>query len=295
MKVESSKLSNGVSLPSIGLGTYRLKGEDAFRVVYDALKLGYRCIDTAAVYRNEESVGQAIHKWIQDDPESNQYDDLFITTKLAPKDHGELAYEALKSSIQRLGVPYVKCLMIHWPAVKGLKHDDARNREMRAQSYAAIERLYTEGLCRCIGLSNYEIRHIEEVLRTCTIKPHLLQVELHPLYPQTELVQFCKQHQIHVQAYSSFGEGKLVNGDINLKSVREIATAHDITTAQVLLAWALTQHISVIPKSSSSQRLRENLMLDCELSSLTDSKMILINDECKSIRQKFCWDPSKVE
>ncbi|KAI3632280.1 hypothetical protein MIR68_009386 [Amoeboaphelidium protococcarum] len=210
----------------IRLGTYRLKGEDAHRVVYDALILGYRCIDTAAVYRNEEQVGQAIRKWIQDDPEQNRYDDLFITTKLAPKDHGELAYDALQSSIQRLGVPYVKCLMIHWPAVKGLKHDDARNSEMRAQSYAAIERLYTEGLCRCISLSNYEIRHIEEVLRTCTIKPHLLQFELHPLYVQTELVQFCRQHQIHVQAYSSFGEGKLVNGEINLKSLSEIAVAH---------------------------------------------------------------------
>ncbi|XP_063001931.1 glyoxal reductase-like [Elgaria multicarinata webbii] len=279
-------LNTGAPMPLLGLGTFRLQGEEAVRLSLDAaLENGYRLVDTAAVYRNEAAIGRALGELLP--RHGLARGDVFLTSKLSPKDHGgELAEKACLRSLEELGCDYLDLYLIHWPGTQGRPQQDPGNRERRQQSWRALEKLHEAGKLRAIGVSNYTIRHLEELLADCRVPPAVLQVEFHPEVAQSELLAFCHQKGIHLQAYSSLGAGQLVGR----AEVVNIATQQGRSPAQVLLRWALRQGVSVIPKSASASRVAENSQLWTWDLSQTDVEELSAMDCGK----RHCWDPSAV-
>ncbi|KAJ3130487.1 hypothetical protein HK098_000052 [Nowakowskiella sp. JEL0407] len=251
-------------------------------------------IDTAAVYRNEEDIGEAISQLIRNGLVQRQ--DLFITTKIAPKDQGEdKAYKAVLESLRKLGpdVKYLDLVLIHWPGTQGTAVQSSINRDNRLGSWRALERLYKEHQIRSIGISNFNIQHLQNLMENCEILPHVNQVELHPLYNQSSLREYCRNHNIFVQAYSSFGEGRFLDGSINVDELRQIASMYSASVAQILLAWGMQIGCGVLPKASSKERLLENLHSINVI--LTDEEVNQISGlMLKYGEKKFCWDPNGV-
>ncbi|KAJ6654183.1 hypothetical protein lerEdw1_007280 [Lerista edwardsae] len=273
-------------MPLLGLGTFRLRGEEAVRLsVEAALQNGYRLVDTAAVYGNEAALGRVLGETLP------RYglgrSDLFLTSKLSPRDHGEEAAEkACLRSLQELGCGYLDLYLIHWPGSQGRSQEDEGNRERRQWSWRALERLHEAGTLRAIGVSNYTVQHLQELLASCRVPPAVLQVEFHPELAQSELLHFCRQHGIHLQAYSSLGAGHLVGRP----KVAQVAQRRGRSPAQVLLRWALQQGVGVIPKSASPARVAENSQLwNWELSPADMEE--LKGMDCG---KRYCWDPSHV-
>lgn len=232
-------LNNGVEMPRLGLGVYQTPpGKTTEKAVAAALDHGYRHIDTAKIYGNEHSVGKAIRR------SEVPREEIFVTTKLWNSDHGyDRTIAACRESLKNLGLEYVDLYLIHWP-VEGL----------RADSWRALETLHEEGLCRSIGVSNYTIRHLEELLGECSVVPAANQVELSPFLRQEKLLAFCRGQGIQVQAYSPLTKGRRL-GDRVLKT---IADRHGVSPAQVLIRWALQHDLVVLPKSENPKRIREN-------------------------------------
>ncbi|KAF9584682.1 hypothetical protein BGW38_005579 [Lunasporangiospora selenospora] len=230
-------LSNGVRMPSVGLGTYRVREQGALDAcILEALRSGYRLIDTATVYRNEAQIGNSLKKIFENDlvPGLTRQD-IFLVSKLAPKDQGyDACYQAVQDSLRQLQVDYIDLYLIHWPGTAKLKLPNAQNAINRMESWRALEDLYHAKKLRSIGVSNYTIRHLSELIerphhshsyshssaespiatpsspaRTMVI-PHVHQFEMHPRLFQQELVEYCQAHRIQVQAYSSLGEGRLI-------------------------------------------------------------------------------------
>ncbi|KND03079.1 uncharacterized protein SPPG_02144 [Spizellomyces punctatus DAOM BR117] len=279
--VPTFTLSNGVQLPSLGLGTYRLKGTECREVVKNALKVGYRLIDTAAVYKNESDVGAAVQELVNTGEITREQ--VFITTKISPKDQGfDKAYAAGLTCLSNLGLSYIDLLLIHWPGTQGRKPTDPRNTTNRQESWRALEKLYKEGRVRAIGVSNFTVEHLKGLIKVAEIVPHVNQFEFHPCLYKTQhpLVTYCKSTQIQPQAYSSFGEGHLLHSCLNLNT--------KCTRAQILLVWALRQSVGVIPKASSLERLIENLGA-VELDEDVEGLEVLDGGE-----KRFCWDPTSV-
>ncbi|XP_046706642.1 glyoxal reductase [Silurus meridionalis] len=279
------RLNTGAQMPLLGLGTFRLRGpEETYRTVDAALTVGYRAFDTAAVYRNEADIGQALSTLLPKHGLSRA--DVFITTKLSPRDQGSKARDGCLRSLEQLGLDYIDLCLIHWPGTQGLDVKDKRNPDNRAQSWATLEEFYTEGKFHAIGVSNYTVKHMEELLNSCRVVPALLQVEFHPRLAQTELREICEKNGVCFQAYSSLGTGVLLSDPV----VQEMAERCGRTPAQVLLRWALQQNIPVLPKSCQPHRVQENACLfDFELSDGDMAKLSAL--DCS---EKFCWDPSLV-
>ncbi|XP_063172951.1 glyoxal reductase-like [Candoia aspera] len=279
-------LSTGTPMPLLGLGTFRLQGDEAVRASLEAaLENGYRLVDTAAVYGNEAALGRALRELLPRHRLARE--DVFLTSKLSPRDHGEeAAQKACLRSLQDLGCSYLDLYLIHWPGTQGWPQEDAGNRERRLQSWRALERLHEAGRLRAIGVSNYTVQHLQELLAHCRVTPAVLQVEFHPELAQSELLKFCSQNGIHLQAYSSLGTGHLVGHP----EVEAVALQHGRTPAQVLLRWALQQGVSVIPKSASRRRVAENAQLwSWDLSQADMEKLRSL--DCG---KRYCWDPSGV-
>ena len=279
-------LYNGICMPAIGLGTFRLKGQETIDLaVSTALKQGYRHIDTAAVYRNEGQIAETLEKL------QISRKDIFITSKLGPKDHGtEKAEKAFEQTLSNLKTDYLDLYLIHWPGVQGLKVEDPQNRELRQQSWQVLERLYNKGQIKAIGVSNYGVNHLEELLENCQIKPHVNQVEVHPHYKQQPLLAFCEGHNIHVTAYSSLGTSvKDVNHLISDARVAQIADRRGLTSAQVLLLWPLQKGLSVLPKSSNPLHIQENINIDTKLSSEDMDEL-----DALAINTKYAWNAELV-
>ena len=275
-------LYNGICMPAIGLGTFRLKGQETIDLaVSAALHQGYRHIDTASVYRNEGHIAETLQKL------QIPRGDIFITSKLGPKDHGtEKAEKAFQQTLTNLKTDYLDLYLIHWPGVQGLKVEDPQNRVLRQQSWQVLERLYSKGQIKAIGVSNYGIKHMEELLENCQIKPHVNQVEVHPHYKQQPLLAFCEGHDIHVTAYSSLGTSvKDVNHLISDARVAQIADRRGLSSAQVLLLWALEKGLSVLPKSSNPQHIQENINFGAKL---TSEDMDELN--AMEINTKYAWN-----
>lgn len=236
------RLNNGVALPVVGLGVYRMPDNHLTQKAIDnALKSGYRHIDTAAVYHNEETVGRALKSSLI------PREQVFVTTKLWNSDHGyDKAIRAFHSSLERLGLDYVDLYLIHWP-VQGKRKD----------SWRALETLYQEGKCRAIGVSNYLENHLTELLGHCKIQPAVNQIELHPYIfaSRIEVVNLCRKAQIIPVAYSPLTKGIKLN-DPQLVSMAE---TYRKTTAQLLIRWAIQQGFAVIPKSAVISRIKENI------------------------------------
>eukprot|EP00927_Polykrikos_kofoidii_P068142 TRINITY_DN63521_c0_g1_i1.p1 TRINITY_DN63521_c0_g1~~TRINITY_DN63521_c0_g1_i1.p1 ORF type:complete len:376 (-),score=81.69 TRINITY_DN63521_c0_g1_i1:39-1097(-) len=257
------RLSNGVVMPVVGFGTYKLKKGEAAKPVADALKVGYRLIDTAAVYENEGDVGKALRE--SGIPRS----EVFIETKHWRSSHGyDRTMKLFKQSLRKLGVDYIDLYMIHWPGCKtgwplkaGTMCPPDWTPAMRdTGTWKAMEELYNEGKIKSLGVCNYSIRHLQQLLKTCKVKPMVNQVEFHPLCLQKELLEFCKAEGIILQAYASLGSGDAAQAQsfFQLTPVQVAAEAHGVTSAQVLLRWAMEKGAVVIPKSARAERMQEN-------------------------------------
>ncbi len=230
-------LHNGTGMPWLGLGVWRVPDEEVERAVATAIETGYRHIDTAAVYGNERGVGQAIRHC------GVPRDELFITTKIWNKDQGyERTLQAFEESRRRLGLDTVDLLLIHWPG-----------KTLYKETWRAFEKLYRDGYVRAIGVSNFKIHHLQDLLASCEIVPMVNQVEFHPLLHQRELLAFCREHQIQLEAWSP-----LMQGNLDQPVLREIAEKYGKTPAQVVLRWDLQQEVVTIPKSVTPSRIREN-------------------------------------
>ncbi|KAJ1981913.1 hypothetical protein H4R34_001895 [Dimargaris verticillata] len=264
-------LKNGVAIPKIGVGTYRIKDEDLVdTVITTAIRQGYRLIDTATVYKNESAIGKALRSVFNDySTYGVTRSDLFVVSKLAPRDQGfNACYNAVLCSLDKLGLEYIDLYLIHWPGTQKVPHDSDKNRANRQGSWQALEKLQTEGKLRSIGVSNYTVQHLSELLSFANLVPSVLQVEFHPLHYQPELVSYCQTHGIQLQAYSSLGQGELLDGSVPIPTLDRIAQRHRCSVPVVLLRWGLQHNAVVIPKSTQPARIKENMTcINIELSS----------------------------
>lgn len=256
MAVPEIRLNNGVSVPQLGLGVFQVGPDDAQRVVETALDAGYRHVDTAAAYNNESGVGAAVRA------SGLPREEVFVTSKLRNGDQGEESvWRAYADSCERLGLDHLDLYLIHWPnPAAGLY----------VQSWRAMERLFAEEAVRAIGVSNFLVEHLDELLRSSDVVPAVNQIELHPTFQQQEVSSRCRQEGITVQAYSPLGQG----ADLDAAAVRSVADAHGVSPAQAILRWHLQRGRLVIPKSGSPERIRENL--DVTNFTLTDDEVDLI-------------------
>lgn len=244
-------LLNGVKIPCIGFGTWQTPdGEVAYESVLTALKCGYRHIDTATAYGNEESVGKAINDFLKSGEAKRS--DLFITTKLHNKDHG---YEATKNAIERslslLGLDYLDLYLIHWPNPIFFRDNWAK---ANAGSWKAMEEAYEAGKIRAIGLSNFFERHIDKLMETAKIPPMVNQIKICPGIAQQELVKFCKDRNMEVEGYSPLGTG----GSFKSEVLKRIAQKYGKSIAQVCVRWSLQQGAIPLPKSVNPERIAQN-------------------------------------
>jgi diketogulonate reductase-like aldo/keto reductase len=239
--MDTITLSGGVEIPRLGLGVYRSgQGRETRAAVTTALELGYRHIDTAAAYGNEEEVGDAIGE------SGVARADVFVTTKLWNDHHGyDDALCAFDDSLARLGFDYVDLYLIHWPVP-----------DRRRDSWRALERIHADGRARAIGVSNYMVRHLDELLAHAHTPPAVNQIELHPFLYRTRAptIARCREHGIAIEAYSPLTKGKRLDHPV----LRRVAQAHGRSTAQVLIRYALQKDAIVLAKSVHRERIREN-------------------------------------
>lgn len=234
-------------MPYFGLGVYKVEeGNEVIDSVKTALEVGYRAIDTAALYENEEGVGKAIKE------SGIPREEIFVTTKVWNTDHGyEKTLKAFDKSISKLGLDYVDLYLIHWPG-----------KDTFIDTWRALEKLYRDGRVRAIGVSNFKPHHLQTLMEHSEEKPVINQVELHPYFQQKELREFCKQHDIVVEAWSPLGRGQVLDDPV----LAEIGKKYGKTPAQVTLRWHLQNDIVIIPKSVTPSRIKENAdIFDFEL------------------------------
>lgn len=257
------KLNNGVEMPQLGFGVFKVEeGATVVEAVKKAIEVGYRSIDTAAIYKNETGVGQAIRE------SGVPREELFITSKVWNSDQGyESTLKAFDASLERLGLDYLDLYLVHWPTPKQDKY---------VETYKALEKLYADGKVRSIGVSNFKISHLERLFSETTVKPVVNQVELHPYHSQPELRKFCRENGIYVEAW-----GPLMQGGeaLNNEVIAKIAEQHGKTPAQVILRWHLQSEIIAIPKSITPSRIEENFQVfDFELSGAEMEQIDALNE-----------------
>lgn len=252
---KTKELANGSVIPRLGLGVWQVKdGAEAVNSVKWALEAGYRLIDTAAAYKNEESVGEGIRQ------SGIPRDEIFVTTKLWNADQGyESTLKAFDESLKKLELEFVDLYLIHWP-VEG-KYKD---------SWRAMEEIYKSGRAKAIGVSNFHAHHIEDLLTTAEVTPMVDQIELHPTLTQEPLRKFLAEHEIAVEAWSPLGQGKILENP----TLVELGEKYHKTAAQIIIRWHLQSDIIVIPKSVHQERINQNFdVFDFELS-VEDMKRI---------------------
>ena len=258
---DTTTLHNGVEMPWFGLGVFKVQeGSEVIDSVKAAIKNGYRSIDTAAVYQNEEGVGQGIRE------SGVSREELFITSKVWNSDQGyESALQAYETSLNKLGLDYLDLYLIHWPGKNKFK-----------DTWKALEKLYKDGRVRAIGVSNFKVHHLEELLKDAEIKPMVNQVEYHPHLTQKDLLAFCQKEGIQLEAWSPLKQGKLLN-DPNLS---DIARKYGKSVAQVILRWDLQSKVVTIPKSIKEQRIIENAdIFDFDLSTEDMARIDSLNKD----------------
>ncbi|MBH8600013.1 aldo/keto reductase [Thermoactinomyces sp. CICC 23799] len=256
---DTVKLANGVEMPRLGLGVWKAKdGEEVQNAVKAAIQTGYRLIDTAAVYKNEEGVGKAIKE------SGVSREDLFITTKVWNDDQGyDSTLQAFEESRKKLGLEYIDLYLIHWP-VKG----------KYKETWKALEKLYEDGLVKAIGVSNFQVHHLKDLLADAKVKPVVNQVEFHPYLTQKELLAYCNEENIQLEAWSPLMQGEVVRVDV----IKELSEKYGKTPAQIVLRWDLQHGVVTIPKSVKEHRIRENAdVFDFELSQEDMDKLDALN------------------
>ena len=243
------KAVNGVKIPQVGFGVYKLtKGEDFQKAVGEAIRIGYRHFDTAKIYGNEENLGIEIQK------SKIPREEFFIASKVWNTDHGyEATKKAFEQTCKNLNVEYLDMYLIHFAAPGYI------------ETWRAMEELYLEGKIKVIGVANFEIQHLEELMKHSKIQPMINQIETHPEFPQNELHDYLIEHQIVHEAWAPLGQGN--KALLENPELKKIANNHNKTVAQVILRWHLQRGIIIIPKSSKPKRIKENIQLfDFELS-----------------------------
>ena len=248
-------LSNGVKIPSIGFGTYKLGDyDDTINSVKNAIKMGYRQIDTAAFYKNEEAVGLGIKE------SKINREDIFLVTKLWNDNHGyENTMKSFNDSIKKLGVDYLDLYLVHWP------------NKLNSETWRAFEDLYKMGKVKAIGACNFKEGHIEELKKTANIMPMVNQIEVHPYRTQKNIISYCKDNNIQVVAWGPIMRGRIFSDPIMIK----LSDKYNKSIPQITLKWHLQNGIIPIPKSSNIERIKSNLdIFDFEIS---DEDMNLIN------------------
>lgn len=235
---ESVTLRNGVKMPWLGLGVYKVQeGIEVINAVMCALKNGYRSIDTAALYGNEEGVGTAIKE------SGLPREEIFVTTKVWNSDQGyESTLKAFEVSRKKLRLECLDLYLIHWP-VPG----------KYSETWRALEKLYKEGLVGAIGVSNFQIHHLKDLMERFEIIPMVNQVEYHPLLTQKELLTYCRKKNIQMEAWSP-----LIRGNLDIPILEELSKKYQKTAAQIVLRWDLQHGVVTIPKSVTPQRIQEN-------------------------------------
>ncbi|MBB6692641.1 aldo/keto reductase [Cohnella xylanilytica] len=254
-----TKLRNGVEMPRVGLGVWKVTAEgEAERAIHAAVKAGYRSIDTAKVYRNEADVGQAIRTC------GVPREELFVTTKIWNEDQGyDRTLAAFEESRERLGIDVIDLLLIHWPG-----------KDKYVETWRAFEKLYADGRVRAIGVSNFHVHHLRKLAEASEIAPMVNQVEFHPLLTQKELLAYCKENGIQLEAWSP-----LMQGNLDIPTLKEIAAKHGKSPAQVVLRWDLQHGVVTIPKSVTPTRIAENAdLFDFELSEEDMARIDALNE-----------------
>ena len=254
-------LSNSVKMPKLGLGTFLMPdGTDAYDSVREALKIGYRHIDTAQMYQNEESVGRAIKD------SGLQREEVFITTKQRGHSSVENMQKAFDESLRKLGTDYVDLYLVHWP-----NHD----KKINQATWAFFEKLYKEGKCKSIGVSNFQKHHVLDLYETATIKPMVNQVELHPGLSQAPLKAWLDEEGIAIESYGPFMKGGIFEG-IWQEALSKLALKYQRTIPQIVIAWGLKRDIIMIPKSVTPSRIKENF--EAKDINLSDEDIAIIDD-----------------
>ena len=242
-----TKLNDGKTMPMLGYGTYKVEGDaNPEKCVNEALEVGYRLIDTATLYRNEGEIGKALYKC------GIARDELFVTTKLWTDVTNEAqAFASIEKSLEQLRLDFVDLLLIHWPT--------AHNVEV----YKAMLRMREKGLVKSVGVSNFKEHHLEEIITACGVAPAVNQVELHPIFQQKTLRNYCKSKNIVVQAWSPL----MRSAALNMKELTAIAAKYRVTVAQLILRWDVQSGIATVPKTTNKGRMVENFsVFDFEIS-----------------------------
>lgn len=254
------KLNNNIEIPCVGLGTFMLSSKDAQNSVKEALKIGYRLIDTANAYVNERAVGRGIKESLI------PRDEIFVSTKLWPSEYENI--NAVDETLERLGLDYIDLLFLHQPAGNW------------KEGYKQLERAYKEGKIKSIGISNFEGKYIEELLNICDIKPQVIQVEAHPYYTQDELRNILSKYDIKLMSWYPLG-----HGDKNLIKepiISKLANKYNKSNAQIILRWHINMGFIVIPGSKNIDHIKSNFdLFDFELSEDDMNKIATLN---KSVR-----------
>ncbi|WMJ81535.1 aldo/keto reductase [Clostridium sp. MB40-C1] len=255
-------LNNGVKMPWLGFGTYKVEnGDTVIESVKEALKIGYRHIDTASYYGNEEGVGIAIKE------SGVPREKIFLVSKVWNTDQGyEKTLKAFETSIKKLGTDYLDLYLIHWP------------QPLSKETWKALEKLYKEGRVKAIGVSNFLVNHLEYLLEDAEVIPMVNQVEFHPYLIQNDLIEFCEKNNIQLEAWSPLMRGKIFEIEI----LQELAKKYGKTIPQIVLRWDLQMGVVTIPKSVTPSRIKENSdIFDFEISKEDIDKIKQLNKEIR--------------
>lgn len=276
MAVPNLKMNNGQTIPQIGLGLWLVKDEqECAYAVHWALETGYTHFDSAQVYENEQYLGEALKS------NAIKRDDLFITTKIASNSNGNNQQKSklmpsFEESLKKLQMDYVDLLLLHFPRP-----------ETRHDAWPIMEEIYKSGKAKSIGVSNYTVKHLKELLADCKIKPAVNQVELHVFLQQPELVEYCKTNGIIVEAYSPLAHAQKMDHPI----LDKIAKKYGKTNAQVMLRWCIDYGTVTLPKSTHKERIEENIdIFDFRLTKDDMAELAKLDSNLRT-----AWDPSDVE
>lgn len=307
--MKTLQFRNEDKIPAIGLGTWKATGDEVKKAVKEAILAGYRHIDTAAVYRNEEAIGDALAEIFAESKISRK--DIFITSKLWNNAHGKgQVRPALLDSLKKLRLDYLDLYLIHWPVAfrNGVNSpktpDDYLTPEEAPiqDTWKQMELAKNEGLVRHIGVSNFSETKLRNLVSKATQKPEMNQVELHPLLQQNELLAYCKSEGIHITAYSPLGSGDRSSAMksseepnmMDIEILKEMARKKNASVAQVLIAWHIHRGCAAIPKSTTKEHIISNLKAaDLELTAIDMERISKLDRHYRYLTGKFFEEPSK--